>query len=696
MKKILTILLILCFSQGWCNKKIASGFEALSIFDYFKAKALFNKSLNKKPAEASFGLAIIYYRTDNPFSNIDSACKYIAKCRSQFKDTITYSHFHINLNSLNSLSKNIVLKGFDKYCREKNTNQLTHYLSHFYFASDSILQSVYFYRDEIELSNAQIDFSSKKIREFIENYPQSKLQSKAYILFNDFEYAEQTPTKSKTELQHFLKHFAKNPNMSDAEEKLLTHVKEFHSSDSMYQFIKNYSTIQTKEIAWKLLYSLSVKNYSKEELTHFLNSYPDYPYNESLLKEIQLSQTILLPQKNGNEKYGYIDTLGVWTISPQYDDALPFSEGFASVCLNDTCFYINKEGNKASLNYFEEAESYKDGIAIVKKNSNYYLINRSGQIMTQAYQDINESSEKLFVCKLNNVYGAINHKGEIIIPFIYNKLGNFKNKYAYYMSSQFGLVGINNNALQAQWDWISDVDTNYIAIVKKKNQFGLMTIYEQLILPTEYDYIAHCQNEIYIVVKNNLYGFYNSKEKCFVTDVSFDYNKSLEPNYYTNGKFYKLLLDEEVALVDANGRMSISFGIYTNVFFAQNEVIRIQKNKKFGFIDRKLKSITPLEFDNATDFYNERSIVTKGLQSSIIDKTGKAIYTLKNADIKMVENNLFSIAQNGLLGLVDKDGQEILAIEFDNIICFSKQLYHCTKGNEQFLFNLNTKSIKKL
>jgi hypothetical protein len=95
------------------------------------------------------------------------------------------------------------------------------------------------------------------------------------------------------------------------------------------------------------LYSTSVKSYSKEELTNFLEKYPDYPFNETIIKEISLAQNILLPLKNLEDKYGFIDTVGNWIIAPQFDDASAFSEGFASVCKNDSCFYINKEGSES-------------------------------------------------------------------------------------------------------------------------------------------------------------------------------------------------------------------------------------------------------------------------------------------------------------------------------------------------------------
>ena len=61
---------------SWANK-ITKGYEALQEFNYFEAKKLFTKSLKKYPSPASFGLATIYYRKDNPFHSLDSAYKYI-------------------------------------------------------------------------------------------------------------------------------------------------------------------------------------------------------------------------------------------------------------------------------------------------------------------------------------------------------------------------------------------------------------------------------------------------------------------------------------------------------------------------------------------------------------------------------------------------------------------------------------------
>lgn len=686
----------MCLGQQSFGNKISEGFKALSIYDYFKAKQLFYKCLTKHPSASAYGLATIYLRTDNPFTNIDSAAKYISISKTHFKDTITFSLFHINNESIKSMQVKIGVEGFKKYSAQNSVNAYNHFLSHFYFSDSTLLHQAFYKRDELEFSNVLATQSSKKITAFLLQYPQTILYKKAKKIYFDFQFVEEVPDKSIKQYQLFIKQFPNNPNIEYAEICLFNFIKNSEAADSIYNFIKNYSTNLTKEKAWKLLYSINVKKYSKEDMTNFLQNYPDYPFNESVTKEISLAQTILLPIKNTQDKFGFIDTTGAWIINAQYDDAVEFKEGVAAVCKNDSCFFIDKEGKATLASYYDETESYKDGIAIVKKDSVYFLLNRLGQIISKGYQDINVASNNLFVCKLNNFYGAINSKGEIIIPFTYNKLGNFKNNYAYYNANQYGLVDITNKALNAHWEWISDVDSNLITVVKKNNKFGLMSVDESLILPADYDYITHCQNEIYLLVKNNLYGFYNVKDKCFITALAYNYNTSFAPSYYTNGKYFKLIKDNEVALVDVNGRHSINFGIYTNLFFAKCDIIRIQKNNKYGFVDRKLKAITSVEYDKAFDYTNNLAIAYKSNVCYLLNKTGGVTYSINDGEIKSIENSIFEIKLNNLYGLLDQEGKSLLNPDYESISHLYKELYTCIKNDAIYLFNSKSKSLTKL
>jgi hypothetical protein len=694
--KYIIFIAFLCLSAQSFGSKISEGFKALSIYDYFKAKQLFYKCITKHPSSSAYGLATIYLRTDNPFTNIDSAAKYISISKNQFKDTSSYSSFHITISSINFLIEKIGLDGFKKYSAQNSVNAYNHFLSHFYFSDSTLLQQAFYKRDELEFSKVLATQSSKKITAFLLQYPQTILFKKAKKIYYDFQFVEEVPDKSIKQYQLFIKQFPNNPNIEYAEICLFNQLQSSESVDSIYNFIKNYSTKLTKEKAWKLLYGINVKKYSEEDMTNFLHNYPDYPFNESVTKEISLAQTILLPIKNTQDKYGFIDTIGNWIINAQYDDAAEFKEGVAAVCKNDSCFFIDKEGKITSTSFYDETESYTDGIAIVKKDSVYFLLNRLGQIISKGYQDINAASNNLFVCKLNNLYGAINSKGDIIIPFTYNKLGNFKNNYAYYIANQYGLVDITNKALNAHWEWISDVDSNLITVVKKNNKFGLMSLDESLILPADYDYITNCQNEIYLLVKNNLYGFYNVQDKCFITAIAYNYNTSFAPSYYANGKYFKLIKGDEVALVDANGRYSINFGIYTNLFFAKCDIIRIQKNNKYGFVDRKLKGITAVEYDKAFDYLNNLAITYKGNVCYLLNKTGGVTYSIIDGEIKTIANSLFEIKLNNSYGLLDQEGKPLLNPDYESIAHIYNELYTCVKNDAIYLFNSKTKSITKL
>ena len=565
---------------------------------------------------------------------------------------------------------------------------------HFNFANDSVIKKSEQLRDSLAYGNYQFYESSDSIQTFISKYPNSLYYTKATQLYFDLQYREQVSINSAYQLKQFISYYPLNPNKTDAEQKLYELTLQLHNADSLHNFIKQYSTTLTSDQAWKYLYGLSVKNYSAEELNKFSKQFPDYPHATFLEKEISMTNQLLLPLADNTGKYGYIDTLGRWIITAQFDDAEQFIEGNAAVCKNDSCFYINKEGLKLFDAYFDDIYPYKQGIAIIKKNNLYYLLNRSGQLISKGYQEMNSELGNLYVCKNNGQYGAINIKGEVIIPFNYNKLGDFKNGFTYYFTHKYGLISKTNNALNAYWDWVSEVDTNQIVLIKKDNVFGLMRTDGDILVSPHYDYIEPCANRLYLVVKKGLYGFYNANDFCYATAIEYDYNNAYKSDYYTNGSSFKLLKNSETALVDANGRLSINFGTYSNLYFAKNGLIRVQKNDKFGFVDRSLKPIATIAFDKATDFDNDVAIVYKSAQSMLINKTAKVVFQLKEGKIEKLHSDLFKIEQDDLVGLINQKGEIVLLMEYDSIHQLKNHFYVCLKPDKSmYLFNSVTKKI---
>ena len=82
--------------------------------------------------------------------------------------------------------------------------------------------------------------------------------------------------------------------------------------------------------AWKLLFSLSVKSFSNDELTRFLETYPDFPLRGSILKELELNKLVLFPFQK-EDLFGFINDRGDILISPAYDEVTAFYEGLSVV-----------------------------------------------------------------------------------------------------------------------------------------------------------------------------------------------------------------------------------------------------------------------------------------------------------------------------------------------------------------------------
>ena len=84
MLRIVLITLTFIFSFQLSAGKIEKACACLDQLDYFQAKKLFEKELIHLESPASYGLAIIYFKKNNPYHNYDSAYRYILISESSY------------------------------------------------------------------------------------------------------------------------------------------------------------------------------------------------------------------------------------------------------------------------------------------------------------------------------------------------------------------------------------------------------------------------------------------------------------------------------------------------------------------------------------------------------------------------------------------------------------------------------------
>jgi hypothetical protein len=224
-----------------------------------------------------------------------------------------------------------------------------------------------------------------------------------------------------------------------------------------------------------------------------------------------------------NDFTGFVDESGKMHIEAIYDAASEFSEGLSVVVKGDSVFFINKDNQNPFNKVFVEASVFKQGIAPVKTSQKWHFINRQGQTISGDYDEINELSNNTYVVKQGDKYGALDHFGQVLMEPRFDKLGDFKNGYAYFTENGlYGFVSKSGAVYPARYEWISDFDETGLAIVRQGGKYGLVAANGRLVFEPVYDLVLKTKHPVYLLMVGNQYGFYSS-DKCFITGIQYDY-----------------------------------------------------------------------------------------------------------------------------------------------------------------------------
>lgn len=140
--------------------------------------------------------------------------------------------------------------------------------------------------------------------------------------------------------------------------------------------------------------------------------------------------------------YGYIDKTGKMIVEPEFFEAREFSEGLAAVLTNDSAGgvvvgewgYINKRGQLVIKPIFSEANSFSEGLAAVEVGRKDVLYEESGetfrkvipgkwgyidgtgkQVIPAQFELANSFSEGLAVVKVKDNCGYVNKIGKFVV-----------------------------------------------------------------------------------------------------------------------------------------------------------------------------------------------------------------------------------------------------------------------------------------
>ncbi|WP_159637014.1 WG repeat-containing protein [Sphingobacterium composti Ten et al. 2007 non Yoo et al. 2007] len=224
-------------------------------------------------------------------------------------------------------------------------------------------------------------------------------------------------------------------------------------------------------------------------------------------------------------------------------------------------------------------------VAFLDKEINQYGIKTyDGDIVVNPqFLDIYQYDNGLAIVSNDGYnYGAIDLKGKIVIPLMYDALT------------------------------YNSVDDTFIFL--KDAKYGIISSTNQIVIPNEYDYISFIVNERAIVSKEDAYGIIDSKNQI-VVPLKYDYIMDVVGDY-----FISFENDDVCVLYSFKGEKRATYPYISNAY-AENLFV-VMKDEKYGYINSAGKVIIPIIYEYASAFTNGlATVLQEGSEQTITINT---------------------------------------------------------------------------
>jgi hypothetical protein len=692
---ILFLGLSLILMSAGLSRRLEKAFEALSIYNYFKAKELFYKSLEKDCVAASYGLSVIYARDDNPFTQIDSAHKFINIAERNWpgleeKIRNEYAEVGVDSVAISNQSYRVDSVAFEKVKSRNEIQVWDDYIKNYdrpAFRQRAIsLRNEMIFRKISEVNTAAAYF------DFMDSYPEAEQFEEAEKLYDLRNYEEQTAEGTPRAYQLFIDSFPGSPYRPNAEEWIYNETTASGKVDDYMHFIESYPDNPFVELAWRRIYAAEVKELNAENIAAFTLSYPDYPFMEELRDEFELAVTRFYPITDG-EKWGFIDDDGKVAIPVVYDWVESFSNGIAMVGKDDDVIYIGKEGKQISDKRFTDGFSFNKGFAVVEKDDFFGIINRLGEYVAEpVYDDIGENSEGLFYAMKDGNYGFINESGEVVIDLNYSDALDFRLGLAVVADSsgKKGLINKEGEAVTSfNYDWIESFSSIELPVrFRKDGLFGLLSRGGLELTDTLYTALGEFSEGLALAASEDRYGFLNTK-----ADTVVDFSYTYKPEALTNSKFVnghaKVFQKDKVGIIDST-EAKVFPAIFEDVGIFQGKLIPVKKRGKWGYSDLDVNLAIPYQFDFADNFKDSLAIAGKEGRFGVIDTLGKVRVPFLFTGIEWMDTLL--LVQDSAIGLITLAQDTLVSLEYTEAKKQDERIiqFKSTNGNFDY-FDLKTK-----
>ena len=674
--------------------KIDKAYKALVVKDYFKAKKHFTKALKYNESSAAQGLAIIYYRTDNPFHNYDSANVYIKRAingwdmeKQRKKDK--WLKFGFTEDSLFSFRLKISSEFYRIANDLKTEEALAIFISDHPWAVEKA-QAVTT-RDSIAFFGAVIQNNAKGYRTFVKKYPESRYAELARQNYHDSQYNEETADGTLGAYVEFINNNPSSPMINHAELNVFNISTASNTVDAFSTFINSYPENHYIDSAWHHLYQYQLMEYSIETMESFLTT--PVPFKSRIEKDIKMFDSILFPHSK-DSKFGFMNENGEVVIANDYEFTGVFQEGLAIIVLNGKYGFVNKHGEIQIPCKYESASDFHQGKAIVEVNEKMGMIDRNGRFFIDCnYDDLGTFSDSLVYASINDKYGYYDNTGKQVISHSFDDAYDFHNgiakvekdgKQSFINTLGEFQIPLIYSEVRPYYDTLyTFVDSGYYGIMNHKGQVFIEPIYSAIGTVNNGLAIASIQNRV----------VYIDTVGAMVIDNGYEEY----PNYVLKGEFI-----EGRAIVSKKGkygRINMKDATVTGIRFENIGIgttqFPAQKNGEWGLFDNKDVMLIEPQYQSLIALGNGAFIASRRDTVGVVNQEGEVIVPFSFSNVESIGDDLFLVSQNETLG-VYKNEKLIIPLQFNQIGFFNEDFLFLIKDGALLYYNIEKGKLVQL
>jgi hypothetical protein len=482
----------------------------------------------------------------------------------------------------------------------------------------------------LELTEDQEIFSFES---FIKQYPESPYKEEA----QDSIYRKSTIHKNIPEYEAFIKKYPDNHNVDKAWRNIYKLYTADYSTERILEFkmtYPEYPFVDELKTDMKLasMVFFPFKNQGKygfmdEEGQVLIDA--EYEFVESF------NEGLSLLIQDG--KIGFINKAGDLIIPFDYDDGEPFDDGLAIVSIDDRYGMIDRTNKAVIPLKYDLIGRFKHGLALVANETAYGFVDKEGKVAIPIELDYANDFEKAYaLIEIDGKKGIINTKGRQVIEAKYDYLENF-NQYGLARAkndSAYGLIDQQGSEiLPFEYDRIGEFGDS-LALVAKGDKYGYVNHRGEMVIPLKYDFDTEALvwglfESGYAKFKlKDKYGILNMKGEEVYPAIFEDVGAYTEEGWiavkkkdkwgYADQKV-KLQLPYEYELArsfkngmgkvrEATGWQMVNESGEKLLDSAAMEIISLDTfllvswNGKFGLFDQRLDSLLPADYDGIRSY----------------------------------------------------------------------------------------------